>query len=79
MKVDLSKIPEGWFLHGMRHLHTDIRYAGQVHEPMNIIDHGYYPWRVQLQRYAGGLLTEGIGENPSEALARAVLAVEQRN
>ena len=75
MKVDLSIIPEGWWLYGLFHNHTPIKYKGEVHVPFDESGHGS-PWTCKLQRREGGLLTEGLGNTPQQAVDMAVMAVE---
>lgn len=77
MQVDLSIIPEGWWLYGLFHNHTPIRYAGEKHVPFDESGHGD-PWTCKLQRIEGGLLTEGSGLTPQGAVLNATQEVELR-
>jgi len=76
--VDLSSIPEDWWLYGLFHQHTPIRFRGEVHLTMNPTDHGQEPWKVSLQHRTGGKLTHGQGPTPKDALRAAVMEVELR-
>lgn len=78
MQVDLSIIPDGWWLYGLFHNHTPIRYAGEAHVPFDESGHGD-PWTCKLQRREGGLLTEGSGLTPQQAVLSAVQEVELRH
>lgn len=62
--VDLSNIPVGWWLFSLEHKHTEIRFRGQVHEPMF--------WVCKLQRIQGGLLKTAEGETAQEAVDAAI-------
>lgn len=73
--VDLSQIPEGWWLYGLFHNHTTIHYAGQEHVPFDKSGHGH-PWTCKLQHVKGGKLTEGHGDNPDHAVRTAVQEIE---
>lgn len=76
--LDLSIIPDGWFLERLTHSHTPIKFAHNVHQPSGPIVDGKKPWLVELQHVKGGRLTKGAGDSPSGALARAVYEVEMR-
>ena len=76
LTVDLSTIPDGWWLYGLFHNHTPIRFAGEVHEPMALSTHGVEPWSAKLQHHRGGRLTEGTGLTPAAALRDAIMSVE---
>jgi hypothetical protein len=71
MVLDLSPIPDGWFLWGLRHKHTRIVYRGEVHKP-----DAKEPWSAELQHVEGGKLTQGGGLTPQAALDAAVSEVE---
>lgn len=61
--------PNGWFLHKMEHQHTDVRYVGDIHEPL---PHADGAWMVQFQKYPnGGYLIEARGHSMSEAWINA--------
>ena len=77
-RVDLSAIPDGWWLYGLFHNHTPIRFKGEVHIPFDESGHGD-PWTCKLQQREGGLLTEGSGLTPQAAVSQAVLEVELRH
>lgn len=68
MIIDLSKIPEGWFLADLRELRTPVNYAGDHHRPTGA-------WYCSLQWVeGGGRLSEGRGPDPNSALDNAAEA-----
>lgn len=73
--VDLSIIPDDWWLYGLFHNHTPIRYRGEVHKPF---DEEGFAWTCQLQHRTGGKATKGEGDTARAALADAVREVELR-
>lgn len=75
---DLSTIPDGWWLYGLFHNHTPIKYKEDQHRPLTMQDHGKEPWEAKLQCYAGGKLTVGSGPTPAAALRNAIMEVELR-
>lgn len=66
----LKRIPEGWFLHSLRHHHTPANYAGQVHEPRM--------WIAELQKTTGGCLTVASGADAASALEEVVAMAQRR-
>lgn len=77
--VDLSTIPEGWFLLRMKHRHTDVVYAGDKHNPVTREKHGIEPWLVELQHYDGGRMQSGTGASPVAALNDAIDLIHKWN
>lgn len=75
--ADFSNIPEGWWLYGLFHNHTPIRYRDQVHVhvPFDQSGHGH-PWTCKLQAITGGKLTEGHGDSPNHAIRSAIQEIE---
>tara|TARA_Y100000593_G_scaffold83521_1_gene157492 strand:+ start:18038 stop:18517 length:480 start_codon:yes stop_codon:yes gene_type:complete len=76
--VDLSGVPDGWWLYGLFHNHTPIKYRDETHVPFDQSGHGE-PWTCKLQAVTGGLLTEGEGLTPQQAVDAAVTEVELRH
>lgn len=68
MHVDLSLIPDGWFLQRMTHVHSRIIFAGEKHVPVG--------WLCELQHVSGGRLKIGKGDTPLEALADAISQIQ---
>lgn len=73
--ADFSNIPEDWWLYGLFHNHTPIKFRGDKHVPFNLSGHGE-PWSCKLQHVDGGKLTEGRGMTPNEAIRDAILKVQ---
>lgn len=76
MIVDLSHVPDGWFVERLTHNHTPIKYAGERHVPWSHFG-SEKVWTCKLQCWSGGRLTEGHGETPAAALAAANAAVAE--
>jgi len=76
---DLTTIPDGWWLYGLFHNHTPIRFKDERHTPMTLDTHGRDPWEAKLQRVEGGMLTAGHGLTPRAALRDAIMQVELRD
>jgi hypothetical protein len=75
MKPPLKE-PEGWFLMKAEHQHKGIRFASDVHEPVQMPEG---PWEVTFQRYPkGGLATSGRGHSLEEAWSNASKAAVAR-
>ena len=74
LTVDLSEVPEGWWVYGLFHNHTPIKNRGDVHVPFSESGHGD-DWTCKLQHVEGGRLTEGSGRTPAEALIDAAREV----
>jgi len=75
LAADLSNIPEGWWLYGLFHNHTPIRFAGEKHVPFDKSGHGF-AWSCKLQHVCGGKLTEGRGDTPQQAIRSAIQEIE---
>ena len=67
-KIDLSIIPEEWFLYKLSHDHSDIVFAGDIHVPIR--------WVAEIQHIRGGRLKTGSGKSPQTALKRACNGVK---
>lgn len=67
MICDFSIIPEGWFLSGMKHRHTQQVFADDKHEPIE--------WEATVQSVGGGQLKAGVGPDPQTALINAVCQI----
>jgi hypothetical protein len=66
VKLDLGRIPKGWFLADFREMRTPVNYAGDHHRPTGA-------WYCALQWIeGGGRLLEGRGPNPNSALDNAI-------
>ena len=65
-------VPDGWFVHSIRHEHTKIMYEGDKHFPIP-----NKPWECGLKRCTGGKLTRGRGNSLHEAMAAAIKNVEK--
>lgn len=75
MIADLTNIPEGWWLYGLFHNHTPIKFRDDVHVPFDQSGHGE-PWACKLQHVKGGKLTEGTGMTPNQAIRAAIYEIE---
>lgn len=75
--LDVSIIPEGWFLWGLYHQHSRIIYEGQVHEPFSQERNGQEPWCANIQHVKGGRMKQGTGATPREAVLDAILGVHE--
>jgi len=64
MIIDLSKIPDGWFLDSLAHNHTRIVCRGDRHTPLH--------WVAELQHITGGKLQVAISDNPQGAIDIAI-------
>ena len=73
--ADFSNIPEGWWLYGLFHNHTPIRFKDERHVPFDQSGHGD-PWTCKLQHHRGGRLTTGHGNTPNAAIRGAIEAVK---
>ena len=66
LKLDLSRIPTGWFLTDFRELRMPINHAGDHHLSTGV-------WYCAIQWIEGGdKLREGRGSTPDEALDNAI-------
>jgi hypothetical protein len=70
--VNLSIIPEGWFLHGIGECVTPVQYRHDTHESTG---EGF--WCELQYRDGGGKLTKAKGLTPELALSNAVVQVER--
>lgn len=64
MLVDLTGIPDGWFLWGLQDMRKPITYVGDTHT------HLY--WRCKLNRDRGGSVVDGRGRTPQDAVNQAI-------
>lgn len=64
MNLDLNKIPLGWFLQELKHVHTDILFRDERHRPKH--------WQIAIQHEKGGRRSMAIGHTPEQALDRAI-------
>ena len=78
LSVDFEMIPKGWWLYRLENNHTPIIYRGDRHIECSKEGHGRPAWTALLQRTEGGMLTEGRGDTPGEALKAALIAVAKR-
>lgn len=62
--LDLSKIPTGWYVDSIHHIHTPRRYAGETAFAIN--------WRVWLQHVKGGRLITSTSLDVQVALDFAI-------
>lgn len=69
MLVDLTRIPDGWFLWGLQDRRTPIRYSGDVHK------HAF--WRCELQRDIGGSVVQADGRTPQDAVNLAINRIRE--
>jgi hypothetical protein len=67
-------LPLGWFVDQIKHEHTRILYAGDIHSPIATPDGAWY---VALQHYKGGRLTWAYGHTMAEAWNHAVSVVNR--
>lgn len=77
LTVDLTPIPDGWWLYGLFHNHTPIKYRGEKHVPFDKSGHGF-AWTAKLQRVEGGLLTAADADTPQLAVSLASTSVLRR-
>jgi len=70
MKINFRKIPEGWFLYSLIHVHDEIRFSNRIHEPLH--------WECKFQIEEGGSLVCEKGNTPKEAFDKAVRAALNR-
>ena len=75
MIADMTNIPEGWWLYGLFHNHTPIRFVGEVHVPFDQSGHGE-PWTCKLQAVTGGKLVTGEGMTANLAIRAAIHEIE---
>jgi hypothetical protein len=68
--VDLRAVPYGWWVYGIFHNHSPIKFAGDKHVPLDP------PWTCKLQHVEGGRLLAEDGKTPREALALAAAMTE---
>jgi len=73
--ADLSNVPEGWWLYGLFHNHTPIKFRGDTHVPFDESGHGE-AWTCKFQHVTGGKLTEGSGDTPNRAIRDAIEQIE---
>lgn len=64
MTVDLSKIPQGWFLWSLKDNRTLILYKEDIHEHLE--------WICELQHILGGKFCWNSGSNPQDAVNRCI-------
>ena len=76
--LGLAQIPEGWYLAGMHHRHTNPSnplWTRPLDKRKDFLD----PWLVSLRcKAVPGLPVEGAGETAEVALAEAIRLVQER-
>lgn len=60
----LALIAPVWWLHGLREMRSEVRFAGDQHESLDT-------WECSLQHQTGGRLTKGVGGSPARAIVAA--------
>lgn len=67
--LKMLEAPVGWFLLSAKHEHTEVKYKGDIHEPL---PHKEGPFLVEFQKYPeGGRRTAARGHTLWEAWKKA--------